>query len=78
MNKQQEQAIKSLEKALARTHKVGLAIAGVDSSLVIFSYKEYRKVSWQKDRPDLAPSQILHKLVYSILMSGNYLDSGGT
>ena len=78
MNKQQEQAIKSLEKALARTHKAGLAIAGIDSGLVIFSYKEYRKISKIEFMPDLAPSEVINQLDYCSLMSGNYLDSGGT
>lgn len=75
MNKNQEQAIEQIEVGMRLAAKAGLAFAGVDTNLVCFPVKEFRRVSKQNNNG--SPGEVLNEITYTSIEC-NYIDSCAT
>lgn len=72
MNKKQQRAIVAINRAMAMAKRAGLALAGVDDNLMIFSEKQFYRVSEGR-----GPSEVINELDAEFI-DAPYIDSGGT
>ena len=79
MNNRQKAAIRKAEEAMEELKSAGLALAGVDNGLLVFSRRQYDKVAAKNlnygNLP--SPSEIINELEYEVI-NCPYMDGGAT
>lgn len=77
MNNRQLAAIREVEAAMKKLEESGLLLAGVDSSLVAFSKRQYYGLPKNEWGVSPHPAGIMNELD-SVAIACPYIDSGGT
>ena len=75
MNSKQKTAIRKIEEAMKFAESLGLVFAGVDTNLIVFSGKEFYKLS--KTKGNVSPGEVINELNH-VDIDCNYIDSCAT